>query len=907
MKMNKKRTFTTFLGIVFMVLLMTCVFIGKDTAIDYMEQVAAQKDGKWHVALYDITKKEQEEIEKLEEVEKTAASVNYGFTKLAQSANEERPYLQVKAYQKECFDWMNIKLKSGRLPENADEIVISDAILADGGDMKIGDTIKAEYFSRSITGIHKNKKESTVFPLYNIELKYGQTLEVPLNFRYYPENADFKENKNYSGKKQELTIVGIIEIPSYEVKDAAGYTAISMLEDKEISGLKKYNLSVKLDLRKITSTYESKIKKIAGENDIEFNDYILTFTAKSSDTIMNTMVTFLTIFFVLLIMFASVFLIYNVFNMSFAERNRYLGILSSIGATGKQKRSSIYYESFCLLLFALPIGIFSGLGIVKLGMILIQPFLGKMMLLEEYIKDVDVTLIISWEAIAVIVVMSIVTVFVSAYLPARKIGKIGSIECIRGNTNKKNKQYKINTFMAKYLDVESILARNTLQRQSKKTRTITAASVTFIVIMVVTAFGGSAIQNVAEDKLRGAEVISVNFEKWDYAFSANDIEKYEILKSEIKKAEGVVQTAEWHFEDNGLVPNDCYSRKYWNALYDLYNLYYHNKLTEEEFEKMKLEDSENQIHVCGVDKETLKNIARATGTDLEVLRNTKKPAAVVVQEGELSTKRKGIIGMKPERHQVYHVKPMSDKKIGESLPIEFYSEKLDKTIQFPVQVAGYATNKQLKEFASFHADLWLIVNEDTIKQMRKITNDFHDTSSVLYIKTAEEKPEIINKLEKLSNKQECSLGKLDLSVTFQKAISGIIRVLLSCFVLLTSVICILNLFNSIRSRVSGRVKEFAIMKSVGMTKKQIRKMLLYENIGIVLKSILYAAFIVLPLMYMIQYGVTEIFGSILWNFPWILILTSILITILVIILFTEYCYRSEKQENIMERIRNENV
>ncbi|MDE7423364.1 MAG: hypothetical protein K2N51_06690 [Lachnospiraceae bacterium] len=103
MKMNKKRTFTTFLGIVFMVLLMTCVFVGKDTAIEYMEQVATQKDGKWHIGLYDITKKEQEEVEKLTEVEQTAVSVNYGFTQFAQSANKSRPYLNVKGYQEEMF------------------------------------------------------------------------------------------------------------------------------------------------------------------------------------------------------------------------------------------------------------------------------------------------------------------------------------------------------------------------------------------------------------------------------------------------------------------------------------------------------------------------------------------------------------------------------------------------------------------------------------------------------------------------------------------------------------------------------------------------------------------------------------------------------------------------------------
>lgn len=92
-----------------------------------------------------------------------------------------------------------------------------------------------------------------------------------------------------------------------------------------------------------------------------------------------------------------------------------------------------------------------------------------------------------------------------------------------------------------------------------------------------------------------------------------------------------------------------------------------------------------------------------------------------------------------------------------------------------------------------------------------------------------------------------------------------------------------------------------------MTKKQIEKMLLYENMGIVLKSILYAGIIAFPLMHVIQYGIIKIFGPIELKFPWFLMGVAILITILAVVVLTKYCYRKEKHENIMERIRNENV
>ncbi|MDE5777541.1 MAG: FtsX-like permease family protein [Lachnospiraceae bacterium] len=744
MKMNKKRTFTAFLGIVFMVLLMTCVFIGKDTAVGQLEQVASQKDGKWHVVLYDITGKEREEVENLTEVEKTAVSVDYGFTEFAQSANKKHPYLNIKAYQKDCFDWMNIELKSGRLPENAKEVVISEAALEDGANITVGDTIKAEYFTRSITGI--NKEHDSVFPLDNLIIKYGETVKVPQHFPFYEENDYIKENRDYSGKKQELTVVGVIETPGYERSYGAGYTAIAMLDEKEITGLDQFNLSVKLDLEKLSSTYESTFQEIVGEHEIDFNDYVLAFSGKSSDSTLNLLISVLTIFFVAFIMFASVFLIYNLFNMSYEERSRYLGMLSSIGATGRQKRSSIYYEAFCLLIFALPAGILSGFGIVKMGMTVILPFLGKMMRLEQYIEGGSVTLMISWKAIVVIVGISAVTVLFSSYFPARKIGKIASIECIRGNADKKSKQYKMNRFMMGHGNAEWMLAGNTLKRQSKKTRAIIAASVTFIVIMLVTAFGSSVIQSTVEQKM-GYDEVTPNYDKWEYIFSIDETKENENLIQEIKQAEGIAETVEWYLNFDAIVPKDCYSKEYWDDLHDIHNLYYHRKLSDKEFDEMIASERRPKvITVIGVEAKMLEKIAKATNTDLQTLENTDKPAAIVVQAGTLSTEQynlSGMSGMEAERARFYDVKQMTDKKIGETLPVELYSEKEDKTVSFPIQIAGYANNEQLSEFMSVHGgNMCIIVSVETAKQIGKVTENSDGTNGMVrdvLIKTAEKK------------------------------------------------------------------------------------------------------------------------------------------------------------------------
>ncbi len=213
MKQNRGRTFVTFIGIVFMVILMTGVFIGKDTGVGYLEEIASLKEGKWHAIIYDVTEKERKEAQSLPFVKDSAVSKGYGVTEFSQSANPSRPCLNVKAYSSSCFDWMNIQLEEGRFPQNGQELVISKSALDDGAKISVGDFVDAKFYTRSITGISKEVKK-TVFPFYQIFLKYGETKEVPDTFPHYGKNDSFRENKMYTGMEEKYKIVGIIDTPA---------------------------------------------------------------------------------------------------------------------------------------------------------------------------------------------------------------------------------------------------------------------------------------------------------------------------------------------------------------------------------------------------------------------------------------------------------------------------------------------------------------------------------------------------------------------------------------------------------------------------------------------------------------------------------------------------------------------
>ena len=165
--------------------------------------------------------------------------------------------------------------------------------------------------------------------------------------------------------------------PIYEADSSAAYTAITLQDDSAIDGT--FNVSIRFNLSKLDGEYNGIEEIVGGYDNVEFNGILLAFSGNSPDSTISGMVDIMTVFFVVIIIAASVILIYNVFNMSFEERSKYLGMLSSVGATGKQKRSSVYYEAFTLLLVSLPVGFLVGLGVVKLGMTILKPYMDTLL------------------------------------------------------------------------------------------------------------------------------------------------------------------------------------------------------------------------------------------------------------------------------------------------------------------------------------------------------------------------------------------------------------------------------------------------------------------------------------------------------------------------------------------------
>jgi ABC-type antimicrobial peptide transport system permease subunit len=929
MKKNKKRTVITALGIFLMVVLMTSVFVGKDTAISYLTQVAESKQGSWHIIAYNADANQYKQIQNLDYIEETAISYDMGYSDCEQSKNADKPYWKLKAYSDSCFDWMNIKLMEGRIPEKENEVVISKAVNDDGANLMVGDHITVSTFNRSVTGIDPNS-QGTIFPFYNLTVKYGETVEVPQDFPFYGENDSFREIHTPTGTQTDYTIVGIIDAPSYESEAGAFYSLITYTAN-EMGDRQSVNVSCKMDLNQNYEgySYASDIQKImgTGQDAYEFNDLVLTFSAKASDSSINIIINFIVIFFLIFILVVSMILIYNGFNISFEERRRYLGMLSSIGATKHQKHSSVYYEAFMLLLFSLPAGILAGLGAVKVGMMVLQPYIIKLedSIVAAGINNDMVHLKITPFNLMLVVVFSFITVLISSMLPAGKIGKIGPIENIRGTGNIRQKACKSSKFLLKKGKAEVLLAHNHLHRQSYKSKSIVRAVAVFMIVLSVTIFGSNAVTQMVHYRLVEDVTVRKNLDGYNYvlAETSGNAEMYLALKKEIMEDPDVIEAKEWY---DGMFTGEFDGRmlnqKYWDAYQAIAQEYYHGKLTNEDFEKLVSDDTGYRyeaMNIIAVDQDTFQKIAKKCGVDSGISDSVKYPG-ILYQNIQMSTDNISFEGNRPDHYRMYEMDQICDMEPGSEFPVSLYNQKTDQEENFDVTLVGYADQENLEDIISFHGELiWMIVSTDTAEQMNRILSsqdgldqdgNYNVMNRQLMIKLASEDGELAQKLKNLSNENNDEfliypVGEEEMITSVADAINYIIRVLAIGFVIFTALICLLNLYNSIQGRAVARRKEISMLRSVGMQERQIQKMLLYENLGMWIRGFIWSVIISVPITYGIGRVLKQYFGEIKLHFPWEMYFLSLIITMVFLVIMTGICYHRKKGDSILELMRTE--
>ena len=411
---NKTRTIVTIIGIILSASMFTAVTTSISSLQNYMVNVSIHNNGDWEGVLYYSQEGTSDAIKNDDYIKDSFEGQILGYSHLEDIKNDYKPYVYLLGADEEFIDKMPVHITSGRLPKNSEEIVLPEHLRSNGGvSYKVGDTITLKLGDRTSDG--ENILAENVRLNVDNNGKALEELKVRLERTY--------------------TVVGFMERPGFENYEAPGYTAVTLKDDS----LKDVPSNVYFTTNAPKEIYDY-LDSVSSQEGVSFVSYsansdVLRYRGSSSyDSFYSVLYGLATILFALII-FGSVSLIYNAFAISVSERTKQFGLLSSIGATKKQLSRSVFFEAFALSAIGIPLGIL--LGITGIGVTFY--LIGDKMAASMYTGAIDLRISVSPMSIIIAVLLALVTVLISAYIPSRRATRISAIDAIRQSKDVKIK------------------------------------------------------------------------------------------------------------------------------------------------------------------------------------------------------------------------------------------------------------------------------------------------------------------------------------------------------------------------------------------------------------------------------------------------------------------------------------
>lgn len=837
LKLNKKRTIVTIVGIILSTALMVGIGLLFSSFQDYMIRETISYNGKYEAEYGDVS------LDKLNSIDKKDFSYFYqkpiGFSKF-DSANEYKPYLYISSVNKEYFN--ELHLISGRFAENDSELVISNHINTNGGaSYKIGDIITLKYGERVVEGVN--------------------TLA---NNEYYEE-----ETLNIVGEKT-YTIVGIVERSNFEDYSASGYSTFTLdMNDKDgiVNVFVMFN-----NKKKIIKQSEDLAKKLGYNNAISYNSTLLALYGESTyGNIMKSMITMIVIM-LSLVSIGCIVVIYNSFAISVMERKKEFGLLSSIGATKKQLSYTVFFEALIEGIIGIILGIcgaYIGIGTVIL---IINNLIGDILVLKLNLVTNIVFIIIP-------VIFMILVIFISALVPSRRAAKVSPIEAIRQNDDIKINKKKIKTgkLVNKLFGIEGEIALKNIKRNKKKYR-VTIVSL-FISIVLFISF--SSYMNYTIDTASSV----MGEVPYDYQISYfgddNDIDALDKI-SEIIKSNDVKEYVSYSASNLSIIGNYIYSDEYLDFYKSAYGDDGIKALTNLKYQYISiyiLDDiSYNKYkELIGLDKDSVILLNKFKGVSYGNNKRVNYDIPVI-NNGDINIK---ICNFDDNDEDVDTTK--------------YCNKKIDNI---------FITNKSfdlIEEF-SYMSDFKLIVN-------KKLYDNISDSGThYTQYNIISDNTDNIDKLTKELDKYD-NVNYTNVKESMKQANNMIlvVKILMYGFIGLITLIGVTSVFNTISTSMALRKREFAVLRSIGLTRKGFNKILFFESLFFGLKSLIYAIPVSLGVTIIIHYALADMMSINSIVIPWKAIIISIVSVFVIVLLTMMYSTSKIKKHNIIEQIREENI
>lgn len=846
LKLNRKRTIVTIIGIMLSVALITAVASMYASGIKSLIKYETIIKGDFHTAFYNVPTSDIDKFINNRNIEKLNITEGLGYAKI-DSKNEDKPYAYLKGFTKDALNNLSVRLVKGRLPENTNEIVIPTHLKTNGRlDLKLNDSITLE------VGKRIDSKGSELSQSDKYQNTAGEQLVET-------------QTKTYK-------IVGIIERPATNIEyyTAPGYTFITYIDSKNLSG----NVDIYAKFTKDgVKNWDKTIANILGVSQVLFrkvynqeieseklteqlkktymfdmNKYLIDLeTNPISSTSMGDLGKVLAIVIVIIV-FTSIFCIKNSFDISITEKIRQYGMLRSIGATKKQIKRNVFYEATILGLIGIPLGIILGC-LATYILIIISNY---------YLTDVIQTgfkleLVFSTYAILVAIILGIITIYFSALKSATRASKVSEIDSIRNSANLKisSKKIKSPKYIKKLFGIGGVISFKNLKRNKKKYRTtIISITVSTFVFIALYSFMELAFQNVNNE---------LKVSDFNISLSTNAINDYSYNKFlKTVNLSGV--------EDYAILRNSELS----------FTGSHSSKEYLEYFGTKKESDAEEHITIFAIGKKQYDKYIKSLGLNYDDIKDK-----VILFDKQYITSY--------DKNNNKIIKNIRVYDFNKGDVITSTNNQLNLEIG-AISSIGPNLLKNL-------SNSYLIISDEMFDKIAK-TNNLD-----IYYK-ASNADKLQDELDSYLNGESYTIDNKEENVRIMNNLFTLIAIFLYGFIIVISLIGITNIFNTITTNMELRKQEFAMLKSIGMTSKEFKRMIRLESLFMGIKSLLFGILIGIILSYLIYLSSDS---DIPYKLPIVAIIISILIVFILISLIMKYSLNKINKQNTIETIRNENI
>lgn len=937
LKLNRKRTIVTIVGIILATALLSALVTLVSSFQYSMIEYQKQKDGDFHVKFSGVKMSELSEFKNNRNIESTFETMGMGFAKLDGCKNEDKPYAYVMATDEAGFEKGCFNLIEGRMAKNEDEIVIPRHLKTNGRiDIKVGDEITLDIGKR-----YDSNTEGVIWE--NIAYEHeAETLTDTVTKQY--------------------KVVGIMERPGYGMEDysAAGYTFVTY--SNELAAIDNGTKSEESEADNTLTVYSRYTQKALRNKDAVTADIIgvdeklfekannssVEMSAEESDRYFKEMEnakydiyinrylisyecvfpidgTFKALFTVaavvaLIIILTSVYCIKNSFNISITEKIRQYGMLASVGATRRQIKSSVKTEAAMLGVVGIPVGTLSG---ILASLILVK----VVNALSAGWLNFALSFHTSLPALILAVILSIATIYFSATGSARRAAKVTPLEAIRNTKEIKIKSAKLKTpaIIGRIWGIGGVISYKNIKRNNKKYRTtvtsIVICSVTFIVISYFMSMAFS--------------VVGMSYAAADYNIGINmsckkdiDIEKFSKLLSGIEGAEDYLVGAGYDFD----VDKPKYTKEYGEYCRQLYDdsedvsqMFLITVLDDKSYDKYASDAGIKNaaagailVNKCTFDvynensskyvKKEMELYKYKAGDTIECGYNVYDDASsddnAAEGDTESSTDDNNAVEGGTESGTEDNSGYVDEETINNGVRKTVDVTIAGVTDKVPIGYKGYSNTLLFMNQKGFES-LW-----GDGKNGNEIKPGYASYSAYVVAENADEYQDTFEK-ETEGNPEYSQISfyvsNLDKQMRDEKSLFTLLGVFAYGLIVVIALIGITNIINTLSTGMELRSREFATLRSIGMTDKQFVGMVRLESVFISVKALVIGVPLGILISYLLCVMMNRMDDAIIYEPPYKAIILCIVVVIMLIYVIMKLSMTKLRHNNIIETIKNENL